>query len=714
MAITMQPSHQPGYAPPALATARPRRNPVNWRSLILGLIGVVFICGLTPYNNCVVANTDLVGSLLPTGLLLYFILIVMAINAPLLRFAPRWAFTAPELAVALGMTLVSCALPYAGMMRYLPGNLVGYWDWAAKDASCRELMTKLNLPNWMFPTFHSADPALRGNERVITQYIGRAPTDTDTIAAHWMAVPWALWRTPAISWGILIAAVYGAIMCLMVITRRQWVENERLPFPIASIYVAMIEPPEEGKAFNGLFSNRMFWIAFALVFVIDGLHAMNSYDARHFPIIPLQFNLTSDMAAPVFRNVDGAFKSNSVFFTVVGLTFFVQTRTAFSMWAFFVGMQVLKMMLPAGREITEGSDGTMGTDQFFGAIIPYAIAILWVGREHFRAVMMQMFRPPRENEPRGKYLPYWAAGWGLCLCLLATVGWLAAAGASPVGAVVITAMAMMIFLVVAKLVAETGMLYIFGLPRLLLRPWIYFANDHPLGMSYHASLRTYFISSMISGTITYDERQRLPAYASHALRVADAVEDPESRPKRYSLFFALALALVAGYLISGAATLYTEYEYAATLDRNPQTPLNSWGVVNMPRWFVMEPAVEYIPPKTGAPVPHNRLEHFAIGVIITAGLSFMRLRFDWWPLHPVGYLLIYTLGLKTVWFSIFLGWLAKVVTLRLGGAGLFRRLREFFIGLILGEASAVAFWLVFTLIRVWMGQSYTAINILPG
>jgi hypothetical protein len=240
------------------------------------------------------------------------------------------------------------------------------------------------------------------------------------------------------------------------------------------------------------------------------------------------------------------------------------------------------------------------------------------------------------------------------------------------------------------------------------------ANDLPTSMRHQTTLSNYFLSSMFSGVILYDERQRLPAYASHALRVADAVEDPESRPKRYSLFFALALALVVGFLISGASTLYTEYEYAATLDRNPQTPLNGWGVVNMPRWFVLEPAIEYIPPKTGGAAPYNRLEHFAIGAAVTGALSIMRLRYDWWPLHPVGYLLVYTLGMQTVWFSIFLGWLCKVVTLRIGGAGLFRRMREFFIGLILGEASAVAFWLVLGLVRAWLGDSYAGIQILPG
>src|SRR5881394_4015998 len=102
----------------------PARNPVNLRSVALGLLGVAFICGLTPYNDFVVDNTYFTGNFLPIGLVLFFLLFVMLINAPLSRFAPRFSFSAGEMAVALGMTLVSCAIPSSGLMRLLPSQLV--------------------------------------------------------------------------------------------------------------------------------------------------------------------------------------------------------------------------------------------------------------------------------------------------------------------------------------------------------------------------------------------------------------------------------------------------------------------------------------------------------------------------------------------------------------------------------------------------------------
>jgi hypothetical protein len=98
---------------------------VNLRSVILGLVGVIIICGLTPYNDWVVNNTYLVGNYLPIGLLLFFLTIIMLINGPLWRWTPRYALSSGELAVAMGMVMVGCAVPSSGLMRYLPAALIG-------------------------------------------------------------------------------------------------------------------------------------------------------------------------------------------------------------------------------------------------------------------------------------------------------------------------------------------------------------------------------------------------------------------------------------------------------------------------------------------------------------------------------------------------------------------------------------------------------------
>ena len=57
-----------------------------------------------------------------------------------------------------------------------------------------------------------------------------------------------------------------------------------------------------------------------------------------------------------------------------------------------------------------------------------------------------------------------------------------------------------------------------------------------------------------------------------------------------------------------------------------------------------------------------------------------------------------------IWFSIFLGWLIKVSVTGLLGGGAYRKVRPFFLGMILGELLAVIFWaLVPIIIAYWTG-----------
>ena len=157
--MSLDPTQQPAAPAPALTL---QRNPVNLRSALLGLVGVIVINGLTPFNNLALANSDLIGGYLPTGLLLFLMLFVILINAPLHRFAPRYAYSSGELAVALGMILVSCALPSLGLMRYLPTLLTKIFYYAAQRPEYVALLRKANLPDWLFPSFASSDIAQRG------------------------------------------------------------------------------------------------------------------------------------------------------------------------------------------------------------------------------------------------------------------------------------------------------------------------------------------------------------------------------------------------------------------------------------------------------------------------------------------------------------------------------------------------------------------------
>ena len=77
-----------------------------------------------------------------------------------------------------------------------------------------------------------------------------------------------------------------------------------------------------------------------------------------------------------------------------------------------------------------------------------------------------------------------------------------------------------------------------------------------------------------------------------------------------------------------------------------------------------------------------------------AALLFLRHRFAWWPLHPLGFPIASTFTIVYYgWLSIFLAWLLKATILRYGGVRAYRALLPFFLGLILGEFTTACLWL---------------------
>ncbi len=699
---------QPPLADPS---SSPRRA-VNWRSLLLGLIGIAFICSLTAYNDYVMRNTFLVGNFLPIGLLLFFMVVIMLINAPLHLWAPRHAFSGAELAVVLGMTLVSCTLPSSGLMRYLPAMLVGLHHQAISNGEYAAVMEELDLPQWLFPAATGSTVQERANHPVFryfyerNPYVGGDPGWGDRLAA----VPWEAWVTPMITWGLFLVAMYGALLCLMVIVRRQWAENERLAFPLATVYASLIETPEPGRALSSLFRSFGFWIAFAAVFVLHSFNALNKYDPQLWPAIPIQYDLHGVLHEEPWRYMHWAVKTSTLYFSIIGFTYFLQTSVAFSLWFFIIAVQLVRMQMGAvGSDLT----GPMQADQTFGATLVFAATILWIGRHHWWMVMQQMVRPPRQHEPQGRYLPYFVAGWGFVLCMLGMVVWLWMAGSALIPSIITVLLLVTFLTVIARVVAETGLIFA-QINTPLIRPFVYALNDLPDALSVRTSLRSYFWNTVMHRMFTMDMRESMPAYTINALRVADL--QVYGRTRRWTqaipFTFALLLALAFGYVVSGASMLYTEYNFAATLDAESEAPINRYAIDDTPQ-YVLNTTRDFAGTNTGPKENHSRPLHFGIGAVLTAGLGALRLRFVNWPLHPVGFLLVYTYPMQKIWFSIMLGWLAKLLLVKYGGAALYRAARPYFIGMIIGEAAVAATWLVVAIVRNAMGLDFQLIRLLP-
>ncbi len=696
-----------------LSTDIVSRRAVSWRSILVGLFGVLLICGLTPYNDFVLTNTFLIGNFMPIGLLLFFVMLVMIVNAPLHRWWPGHALTSGELAVALGMVLVSSTLPSSGLMRYLPSTLVGLNYQASSGGEYLDTLERLDLPQWIFPTRAGNTLQEQASDPVINDFFGRSAqvAAADGFWQSLRAVPWRAWVMPAISWGILLIGLYGAILCLMVIVRHQWAENERLAFPLATVYSALIETPESGQALPPLFRTRGFWLTFAAVFVLHSFNALFAYYPQIWPEIPLGYSLSTLFADEPWRYMDYFAKSQRMYFVVIGFTYFLQSNVAFSLWFVYILSQLVRMQLGLFQsDLTQG----MEQDQSMGATVMFALTILWIGRQHWSMVLRQMFRPPRDNEPQGRYLPYFLAGWGLLACVVLMVIWLKAAGTTVIGGVVIVLMVLMFFLVIARIVAETGLIFVqINVP--LIRAFMYALNDVPDAMAIRRPLADYFYIKFFERLFTHDMREAASPFFLNALRVADLqVYNHERRWKRAIPFtLCIIAALAFGYVVSGTSMLYTEYAHASSLGIPEDTPINGYGI-NATASDIYTRTREFVDNGNGPQENHNRLLNLGLGATITAALGALRLRFVGWPIHPVGYLLVFSYPLRTIWFSIFLGWLAKVLLVRFGGSSIYRAARPYFIGMILGEAAVAGFWLVVAFVLSSQGSLYQSIRLLPG
>jgi len=103
--------------------------------------------------------------------------------------------------------------------------------------------------------------------------------------------------------------------------------------------------------------------------------------------------------------------------------------------------------------------------------------------------------------------------------------------------------------------------------------------------------------------------------------------------------------------------------------------LNLWGQGRVPIWggcaidSLCGNSIEWVY-AGGRATMDMQFESMIAGTIITIALFALRNRFIWWPINPIGF--IVGTGVSTIWFgswdAFFGAWVAKFLTLRLGGS----------------------------------------------
>lgn len=666
-----------------------KRSSVTWRSVGIGTALVAFTAALAPFNDYVVGNSLMIHGYFPPVVNLALLLLAIVVNAPLLKWRPSSALTAGELAVVAAMLLVAASVPTTGVMRLFIPTLVYPFHEAQTNSAFQAAFDAMHLPDWLFPPGGSTD---RANMDLVTTFFARLRPGE--------SVPYGAWIVPLAGWGVFFVGMFVAMLCLAVIVRRQWSENEHLEFPLAKLQLSLIEPPAPGRAFNALFSAKSFWIALAIVF---GVHAINGaalYFPKSVPAIPLKYELGSVMSEAPLSYMGAHVKSASIYFVIIGISYFIPLRASLSIWAIVLIESVLSAANQSvgGNEISDAQWG----DQLLGGMVVFTIGLLFIARHDWARVIGNALGIRADRTTTRFFCSDRVAVSGIAIGILIMTVWLLVVGVSPWVAAMIVAFLLMSQFVTARFVAELG------LPA--LKCGVDVVQTNSMLSPGVLSMRDTFFSGAFTLAGPVASREALLPFATHALQI-DAQTEEATRGRRWLLSL-LAWSLAVSFAVSAVSSLWCYYNYAQPLSDRAGTTLNPAGTDQLPKRYIAEPMVNAAANRQ-TPATYNRPLAIGIGAAVTGALQLASWRWSAWPLLPVGYLVAPVFQTRLVWFSLFLGWSAKMLIVRFGGHTIYRQARPVFVGMIFGEIVAAAFWLVITLVLAWMHVDYHPIQLLP-
>lgn len=510
-------------------------------------------------------------------------------------------------------------------------------------------------------------------------------------------VPWYAWIAPTLNWLPLLFGALVAMVAVAALVRRQWIEHERLPYPIAEVTLSLMDEPERGRRFGKLFTKRSFWVGCAVAGFITLWRGLHVYE-----LVPVDIAMTLNLGT-VFQGhpwnlaPDGwGFYNLRIFFSIVALTFFLSLDLSFSLWFFFVATNILVILaVVAGFDIT-AKDTRQASLGGFGVL---CLLILWVGRQYYWRVLRAAFAGLRGDEAARQAAPY---VWALLIGCGLMVSFMVVSGAPFGPALLVVLMFLGVLLVLSRIVAESGVPFVQMPTDAFLNSTLFTL----IGFSHPAA--ALLPLTLVGLTVLADPREALMPYAVNA----EYLGHKTRAPRRPISSFILIGACVGGVFAFIGLLLGYYFGDGGGSDAWPGILLRKDGLEIVARGLketsTPEGAVQNLAMR------QESWANYGAGGIIVAVLGAARHFFSGWPLHPIGYVVSQSYPTRMVWFSFFLGWLIKALVMRYGGTALYARLKPVAIGLIAGEAAAAGVFIVVTIVAKSQGHDIDVFRALPG
>ncbi len=647
-----------------LASPVAREAGLPMRALAIGLTFVVFLAIAGPYGHYQIRTTLFYTNYLPMGLIFPFLIVVTVVNAALKRLNQQWALSPRELLLIYIMMMVGGQPVTYGMTSYLLSIISAPYYFASPENHWAEFFHEY-IPTWICP---------QDRQAITWFYQGLPPGES---------IPWRVWLVPLAWWLPLIAAVMVASFALVAIMRRQWVENERLNFPLNEVPLRMVEDAHDGRLVPAFLRDRVFWAGFAVPFLIACWNTVSYF----YPTLN-QIRFDRWMSFPNFPTVRLLFSP-----IVIGVTYFVNLDISFSIWFFWALGMVQQAIFnrtgfTVGRPDVYSSINAAMAWQGFGAFAVMVLLGLWISRHHLRGVLRKAFLADPTVDDSRELLSYKTAVWALIISVGYIAFWMLHSGMGPLVVVMFLFAALILYLGVTRCVIEGGLAFVRG----PLIPQTFAIRT--LGV--HAISKVSMTSLAFSYAWLCDMICEFMPFAANAAHL-----DSSRRLGRRAVLQAIVIAATAGILISVFYTIYLGYQHGAF---NWSEWAFSGGGAQTPFRNLVSKLQNPFSADT------KRIMMMAIGAVVGALIIAARYRVPGVPLHPLGFAVASVIQVTWCMLSIFLAWLIKTVIIRLGGLRLFLRARPFFVGLIIGHVSGAAMVAVIDYF-FFMGQGHSVIRL---
>ena len=621
---------------------------VTLRALLTGAVLLGAICWLSPWAILIVKGSQLTNTSIPIIAVLFLFGLTTVVVPLLGAIKRRLAFSRSEVITVYAMMLVGSGIITAFTAHFL-SVISGAMYYASPENNWKALFVD-HQHSWIAPTDWQA-------VRFLYEGLPKG-----------MDIPWGAWVVPLAAWMPFMLILYWVVFCLGVLLRGQWIENERLIFPLTRLPLALIQDVENAPTlFSPLLKNRLMWLGFAVPLL---LHSWNSLHAYHDAFQALA--LTGSVSL-LQGQVGVPFRLN---LPIIGVGFLMPLGVSFSVWFFFIcGIIQRWIFTRVGMDIGSGDVWNSGggppaiMHQQAGALMVLVGYVLWTARRHLRGLVHQALhgKSAKGNEvvsPRTAVL-------GFLFGVVLMVVWLTYTGLSLYVSLLLVLGALIVYIGIARVVCEAGLPGV----QTPMVPQAYITRGFGpgvLGLQNMAGLGLSTVWIGAGGITT------MISAMLHTLKLKATEERPDRR-----LPWAFLLAIVIGMSGSIWVTMELAHTYGGI-------NMHRWFFEGAPRWPLNYMASVYNEPEASfAP----RLLFTGIGSSFMALLLFLRQRFVWWPLHPIGFPIATTYPISSYdWLALFMAWAFKGVILRYGGVRAFRFAVPFFLGLILGEFFTACMW----------------------